>query len=114
MSIIYIYNIVYNKYKLIYILNLYMDIFVKNKQLLYNDVKSIIPNGSLNKPLKDDNKIEYRWRFIIYNQNKYVEISKKENDYREYKDNNGEWVKRNIDSRFDKYVVESYYYYIDK
>ena len=47
MSIIYIYNIVYNKYKLIYILNLYMDIFVKNKQLLYNDVKSIIPNGSL-------------------------------------------------------------------
>mgnify|MGYP001275920194 CR=1 FL=1 len=91
-----------------------MDIFVKNKQLLYNDVKSIIPNNCLNKPLKNKDKIEYRWRFIIYKQNKYVEISKKENEYREYKDKNGEWVKRDINPEFDKYVVESYYYYIDK
>ena len=61
-----------------------------------------------------NNKIEYRWRFIYYNGSKSVEISRTINNKIEYIDKNGEWVHRIIDPKFDKFVKESYYYYIDK
>jgi hypothetical protein len=94
-----------------------MNIFIKNKELLYNDVKAVIPKNSLLIPIDENsrsNKIEYRWRFIEFNGNKSVEISRSIDKNREYINKEGEWVKRYIDSKFDKFVKESYYYYIDK
>ena len=91
-----------------------MSIFLKKKEFLYNDVKSIIPKDARKIPLKDKkSKIEYRWRFIEYRGGRSVEISRLINNQREYKDKKGDWVHRNISRKFDNYVKESYYYYIN-
>ena len=91
-----------------------MSIFLKKKEFLYNDVKSIIPKDAIRLPLKEKkDKIEYRWRFIEYRGKKSVEISRLIDKKREYIDKKGDWVHRNISPKFDNYVRESYYYYID-
>ena len=94
-----------------------MNIFIKNNEILYSDVKSTIPKKhSINKINDWENKynIEYRWRFIELNKKKFVEISKKNKNknVREYKNSKGEWVERTISLEYDKYVYEKYYYYI--
>jgi hypothetical protein len=54
------------------------------------------------------------WRWLIYeiNGKKYIEISmKKPNEPRLYITKNNEFVKRNIDESFNKYIIDKYYYY---
>jgi hypothetical protein len=54
------------------------------------------------------------WRWLIYeiNQKKYMEISmKKPNEERLYVTKNNQFVKRNIDESFNKYIIDQFYYY---
>lgn len=84
-------------------------------------IKETIPKGSFIVPqIRMKNMVEHRWRFLhiptLNTQNngiiKVVEISrKKPNEEREYINKNEEWIKKQVDPRYDQYVVEQYYYY---
>ncbi len=105
------------------------NIFIKKNQLnivtnkttssvLYKDqVIDNIPEGAINQPDKEKQKIftEFRWRFYEINNKEYCEISYKEpNKNRQYKNKNGEWVERDekdIDNKFNQQVKKEYFIY---
>lgn len=76
------------------------------------NVYKTIPKDSFKEPHDNKTKTEWRWRFLQFGPSIKVEISKKKpNEDRLYLNGKNEWVKRDIDLRFDKYVTKSYYYY---
>lgn len=80
----------------------------------YNDIIKTIPCGYVKTEIINNNDAsEWRWRFFDFNGRKLVEISKKEpNKARLYIDNKQNWVISYVDEYWDKFVVETYYYYI--
>lgn len=107
------------------------NIFVKKSEIpvLYDKVElnlvlETIPKGSFKESqvLLAATKTEMRWRFLHIpipnsdNIKTIVEISRKAPDVskkREYLNKQMDWVKRDISSEFDKYVVDQYFYYCD-
>lgn len=112
------------------------DIFVKKSEIpvVYdkvelNSVLETIPKGSYKQQqiLLAATKTEMRWRFlhipvpnsdnvnININVKTIVEISRRSpnNNYREYLNKQMEWVKRDISSDYDQYLVDQYFYYTD-
>lgn len=105
------------------------NIFIKKNQLnivtnkntssvLYKDqVIDNIPEGAINFPDKEKQKIytEFRWRFYEINNKEYCEISYKEpNKQRLYKNKNGEWVERDendINNKFGNNIKKEYFIY---
>ena len=79
-----------------------------------NIIKSIPYPYYLEKQVDKKDMIETRWRFLKINNKNVVEISrKKPNEQREYLTNNtnSDWVKKDVDSVYDNFVIEKYYYY---
>ena len=85
-------------------------------KITYTSIIESIPETSIKEPISDwkkKYKKEWRWRFIELNKRLIVEISHIENDSNErmYFNRYGEWLHREIDPVYDKYVKEEYYYY---
>jgi len=58
------------------------------------------------------NSVEWRWRMMKIDNKEFVEIShKKPNSARLYINKFSDWVERDIDPEFDKYVFKTYYSY---
>lgn len=108
-----------------------MDIFVKrneieekshsdsNSGLSKKTVLESIPKDAFKNKNNElaENNTEWRWRIFKFpnKNNEVVEISfKKPNENRIYINNNGEWVSDNVDSIFDKFVIDEYYSYSNK
>jgi hypothetical protein len=98
--------------------DLYNGVFfraAKNGSNCYVNVRNVyktIPKSSFKEPRDNKDNTEWRWRFLQFGPSLKVEISKKKpNENRIYLNEKNEWVTRDIDPRFDKYVSESYYYY---
>lgn len=88
-----------------------------NMSILKNDLLNSIPKNATSEEniIFAKYKTEWRWRIFKFPEkdNEVVEISKKEpNKNRLYINKNGDWVERNIDKSFDKYVIEQYYAYL--
>lgn len=82
--------------------------------LSLDDIKKSIPETASNTPRPDLLKThtEWRWRFFNIEGRKLVEISKLEPfNERMYVDNTSRWTKYTLDESWDKYVVDSRYYY---
>lgn len=86
-------------------------------KITYTSVMEIIPHDSTSNPLvnwEEKGKIEWRWRFLKFNNKTMVEISyKKPFEDRLYFNKNGQWVERDIPDIYDQCVVKSFYYYTD-
>ncbi len=84
-------------------------------KLAYSDIYKTIPEGSLKTPVdnwEEHKLVEWRWRFMKFGDKKIVEISQQAyNDKRKYFNNFGQWVHKDISSKYDKYVDEQYYFY---
>ncbi|ARF09578.1 hypothetical protein Indivirus_1_201 [Indivirus ILV1] len=84
-------------------------------KISYTSVIESIPENKLNSPISNwekDYNTEWRWRFMKDNERHIVEISKKnKGESRLYYNKYGEWVVRNIDDSYDKFVVKEYYVY---
>lgn len=87
----------------------------KINNIYVEDVFSTIPKNSTT--IRDikliKNHTEWRWRFYQFNKLKKVEISNisPTSSKRLYLNNNGIWVERIIDPKYDKYIIKTYYYY---
>ena len=92
------------------------DIFIKkSNEPSYHDVKKTIPENSVERPIENNtDKIEWRWRFMKLEDDPVVEISKKSPGEKRLYFYRGDWVERNIDTYFDKYVVKEFYLYSKK
>lgn len=94
-----------------------------NGKLSYTSIKESIPHNSLKNPIKnwrEKYKIEWRWRFLKFHdatqKEKFVwELStiNRDANVRSYLHPGGGFVFRDVDPRYDNYVVEQYYYYIE-
>ena len=87
----------------------------KNK-LIYSKILNSIPKNNYGSPqenLLNNGMKEWRWRFMLINGNKLVEISYKEpmKTKRHYLTVDNKWVERNISNKFDKCVVKEFYCY---
>ena len=97
------------------------DIFAKKPKqqtLNFEEVIRTIPKEhSKVKLLNMSDMIEHRWRFYKIQDKLYTEISKYEpNKKRKYLYKDKEWTEDNenhIDTQFNKYIVDEYYYYTD-
>jgi hypothetical protein len=90
---------------------------IENRQILTEQgIINSIPSGSCDypDPILRITKIEWRWRFFNINGRKMVEISKKKKDEpRIYVDQKGMWIRSDIGSDWDQFVVREQYYYAD-
>lgn len=92
---------------------------IKRSSLIetYTSVINTIPKYAVNTRDPDwrkKYKKEFRWRFLMLPENKKIaEISHINNDeeLRTYFNKYGDWVKRELPSIYDQYVIEEYYYY---
>lgn len=85
-------------------------------KITYTNILEIIPKTSTPHPLanwKNLKKIEWRWRFLKFNERFIVEISyqKYNDEKRTYFNQKGQWVQRSIDPSYDNYVIKEFYYY---
>lgn len=86
-----------------------------NFVLHIEDIKKQIPANSTSKENTNLQKThtEWRWRFFNVNGRKLIEITRKyPNKDRDYIDNTGKWIKYVLDNCWDKYVIQTNYYYI--
>ncbi len=86
--------------------------------LTKSDVIESIPKNFVKSVDKVLEKVSTEWRWRIFKfpnrENEVVEISfKKPNEKRMYINRTGEWVYREINQDFDKFVVDEYYVYSD-
>lgn len=90
-------------------------IFSKPKvQLSIDDINKTIPQDAQDKPneILRNKQTEWRWRFYIINDNKYIEMSRKDPDKeRQYMDISGEWINYEIMEDLEKYITNEKYYY---
>jgi len=93
----------------------------KNKKKILS--KEEIMNSIPKKCLKEEDKklktmmTEYRWRILKIDgyERDIVEISYKEPDSeRLYINSKNEWIKMEIEEKYDNYVIDRYYYYTKK
>lgn len=96
------------------------DIPIGNFKIDYESVLETIPSGSFYQPQPQfSNRVEHRWRFLNLPLNnkmiKVIEISRKcPNEKREYLCKDLKWAIRDIDTTYDNFVIQQYYYYCDK
>lgn len=94
------------------------NILQQNNKVTFTNIMDIIPDTSTQQPMIDWeklNKIEWRWRFLKFDDKHVVEISYKLPDLtkRMYFNKNEEWVIREVPSDYDIYVYDQYFYYTD-
>lgn len=85
--------------------------------LSIDNLKKIIPQGVKNSPDNEliKTSIEWRWRYFDIDGRKMVEISqKKPNEKRRYIDNTGQMIYYDLDEKWEKYLIGSNYYYVDR
>lgn len=84
------------------------------ESLDYEDIMSTIPSDYSEEPEKYTGLIEWRWRFLKIKGKVKVEISRLDPkiDKREYLNMDGKWVFREIDQRYDRYVIRKYHTYV--
>lgn len=90
-------------------------------KITFTNIMNVIPKDSYEKPIdnwRKENKTEWRWRFLEIpndkkNIRKVIEISYMNSDSnkRIYFNRYGEWVERNVDPIFDRFVKKQHYYY---
>ncbi len=85
-------------------------------KLTYTNILETIPKKSQKQPTPDwkkDYSYEWRWRFLEMKGKYILELSRQDrDDNRMYFNKYGEWVKKKVNSLYDNYVVEEYYYYV--
>ena len=86
--------------------------------LTKTDVIESIPKNFVKnaKKVLEEVSTEWRWRIFKFpnKKNEVVEISfKKPDEKRMYINRTGEWVHREINQEFDKFVIDEYYVYSD-
>lgn len=96
--------------------------FLKKKKsakkiLSKDEILSSIPNNSLKSEDKNLQmiKTECRWRIMKFDniENEIIEISiKKPNEKRLFVNQNNEWIEHEENNNYDKFVIESFFYYI--
>jgi hypothetical protein len=91
-----------------------------NEEITYTNILDTIPFDSKEFPMektnwKELNKIEWRWRFLKFNDKTTVEISyiNPNSTHRTHFNKKGEWVERDVPKIYDEYVDKTYYYYTD-
>ena len=82
------------------------------------EILKSIPTGAIKTEQKElkETHTEWRWRIFKFpnKKNEVVEISfKKPDEKRMYINRTGEWVHREINQEFDKFVIDEYYVYSD-
>lgn len=98
------------------------DIFVRQEEsndisgkITVTNILEMMPGDTLKKPIpnwENEYKTEWRWRFLDLTPEKQVlELSYITNGQRLYFNRYGQWVERNIDPIYDKYVKDEYYFY---
>lgn len=92
---------------------------VINFPLDNEQVLSTIPTSAVKKPNNDlllKGSTEWRWRIFNFDGKKKIEMSYYNINMksRMYFNNNGEWVERDISEKYDKYVIDSFFYYNQK
>lgn len=90
----------------------------KNIVLSKYEVMQTIPTIALLKPDNDAIKIskELRWRIfkLPHKENEIIEISYKlPNEPRMFMNNVGKWVNREIDEKYNHFLIKEYYVYED-
>jgi hypothetical protein len=76
-------------------------------------ISHIPPNAETIKRTNfDSNMYEWRWRFFLINNKKYVEISSLKNNVRKYYTCEGPVYNAFVSSDFDKYVTTILYCYV--
>lgn len=85
-------------------------------KITLTNILNLIPENSTKDQIinwKKSYKTEWRWRFLGLNpERKVVEISFINSDNkRVYFNRYGNWVERNIDPEYDKFVIDQYFYY---
>jgi hypothetical protein len=86
-------------------------------KITYTSIIESIPESKSEKPISNweqKYKVEWRWRFLKDGKRHVVEISyvnKKNIKDRLYFNKYGQWVKQDIGSEYDKFVVKEYYVY---
>lgn len=96
--------------------NIFIPANNTNKQIVltYTTVLDTIPKNHYKKPRHDLNKnnmTEWRWRILLLEDKKSVEISYMYNNIRMYLNNYGRWIQKTVPPEFDDFVIEEYYYY---
>jgi hypothetical protein len=82
--------------------------------LTQENIYKSIPKSAVNNPDKklETTHIEHRWRFFNINNRKLIEMSiKHPENNRKYINSSGMWINYNLDSKWDKYLILSKYYY---
>lgn len=89
-------------------------------KVTYTNILELIPEDKLEVPIKNwqfQYKTEWRWRFLKINEDSkirhVVEISctKYNSPKRVYINKFGEWVERDVDAGYDKFVDKEYFSY---
>ena len=90
----------------------------ENQIVLYMDnIKKTIPADAKKTPDANLMKthIEWRWRFFDINGRKMVEISQKNpGQDRKCIDNTGKWINFELEEDWNKFLIDSKYYYVHK
>jgi len=94
------------------------DIFARHDEtehiLKKSQIKKNIPASAVKEPDANLHKThaEWRWRWLNINGKELVEIScRKTNGVRKYFDKFGDWVEYDVSEEYNKYVIDTYYYY---
>ncbi len=90
-------------------------------KMTYTNIMEIIPENHVTQQIINWNityKTEWRWKFLKFNGRHVVELSYlNSNNINErfFCDKYGQWVKNvDVDSSYDKYIVEMYYVYTNE
>ena len=87
----------------------------KEQKLCYQSIIDSLPEPHYkeSKSQLRSKAIEWRWRFYKIGDIKVAEMSflPPSSNERTYVDKNGNYVKKNIGTDFDKYIIEEYYFY---
>jgi len=87
-----------------------------NGKLTYTNIIDSIPKNYYKKPIENweqDNKTEWRWRFLKYNNKKTIEISylKPYSNKRMFFNKMGTWTNCEVSRIYDDCVFKECYYY---
>ena len=94
--------------------NIFISSDKTNKEIVltYTNVIDTIPKNHYKKPQVNTNNLtEWRWRILLLQDKRSVEISYMYQNTRMYLNNYGRWVQKTVPPEFDDFVIEEYYYY---
>jgi len=103
-----------NKKKSIFVKNIESNETEKSEAFNYSDLLSIIPEGHFDTAQPELKKVhtEWRWRLLNIDGKRYLETSyEKVGSQRLYLNKNEKYIERIVDTKYDKFVTKSFYYY---